>query len=59
MSLYSAFVMICKRTAGMIPSIILPLPRFDIRLISRAIALLMGTFVVASEEQLILIYVDT
>jgi hypothetical protein len=42
MSLYSAFVMICKRTAGMIPSIILPLPRFDIRSISRAIALLTG-----------------
>ncbi len=43
----------------MIPSIILPLPRFNIRSISRAIALLMGTFVVASEEQLILIYVNT
>ena len=42
MSLYSAFVMICKRTPGMIPSIILPLPRFDIRSISRAIALLTG-----------------
>ena len=59
MNLYSSFVMICRRTAGMIPSIILPPPRFDIRSISRAIALLMGTFVVASEEQLVWIYVDT